>query len=787
MNLSEADTRAKLIDPALYRRGWTEDLIRREESAGVIHLVNDQPRRMTGRVDYTLRIRQRAEEQPLAVALIEAKRESASPADGLEQAKLYADSKRLNVPFVFASNGHQFIEFNRFTGQTRGPLAMAEFPSPLELQDRYEAGIGFRLDAPEARPLVMPYPGGEFRRRYYQDAAIRAVLERIAQCRLRQDAARALLALATGAGKTFIAVNLLRRLADAGQLTRALFVCDRDELRTQALGALYAVFGSDAAQATTTHPEKNARVIVATYQTLGVEHEGDDASYLLRHYPENYFSHLVIDECHRSAWGQWSQVLTRNAAAVQIGLTATPRQLPDDAQPVPGTANDAQITADNLRYFGEPVYEYTMAQAMADGYLAACEIRVRRVDVDETGLTREELAPLQPRDFRTGRALAVDETREQYKKTQFEDRLMLPDRVAAMCEDLFAQLLETGGPEQKTIIFCASDPHADAVAAQLNNLYHPWCQAQGQTPVEHFAFKCTSKSSGGQFIPEFRGSRRRYFIATTVDLLSTGVDVPCVRNVVFFRYLKSPIMFYQMVGRGTRLDDDTGKLMFYLYDYTNVTELFGRSFITPPRPGRPTGGHDTGEDVEPPPPPLIVTVAGVAVQVTSVARSILVDGEPVPLAEYKARIAARLREKAATLEQFRQVWITPPQRQPLIQELVNAGYPPTVVQMLEQWEACDLFDVLAALGYDYAPRTRAERVAAFLDGEADWLAGLPEPTAAAVRALAGQFGPGGTEGLENKRLLDTPAIKLAGGVQALQLAGKPAEVMQETKRRLFGV
>ncbi|NJM13276.1 MAG: DEAD/DEAH box helicase family protein [Synechococcaceae cyanobacterium SM1_2_3] len=266
--------------------------------------------------------------------MIEAKREGLPPNHGLEQAKLYADSQRLNAHFVFSSNGHQFVEFDRFTGQTRGPLPMAEFPTPLELQERYEDGIGFTLDRPEAQPLLTPYPGGEFRRRYYQDAAIRAVLEKIAQCRQRQEPARALLALATGSGKTFIAVNLLKRLADAGQMTRALFICDRDELRTQALGALYAVFGSDAAQATTANPEKNARVVVATYQTLGVDQDGD-ASYLSRHYPENYFSHLIIDECHRSAWGQWSQVLTRNAAAVQIGLTATPRQLPDDAQPTP--------------------------------------------------------------------------------------------------------------------------------------------------------------------------------------------------------------------------------------------------------------------------------------------------------------------------------------------------------------------------------------------------------------------------------------------------------------------
>ena len=120
-------------------------------------------------------------------------------------------------------------------------------------------------------------------------------------------------------------------------------------------------------------------MVVATYQTLGVEGESDDASYLTRHYPENYFSHLIIDECHRSAWGQWSQVLTRNAAAVHIGLTATPRQLPEDVQATAGAQDDQQITADNLRYFCEPVYEYAMAQAMADGYLAACEFRTRKV------------------------------------------------------------------------------------------------------------------------------------------------------------------------------------------------------------------------------------------------------------------------------------------------------------------------------------------------------------------------------------------------------------------------
>jgi len=238
MALSEADTRAKLIDPAIHKRGWTEDLIRREETAGSIEIIGGKARRRArGKVDYVLRVKVNPDTQPVAVALIEAKKDALPPGHGLDQAKGYAACKRLNVPFVFSSNGHMFVEFDGHTGLTSAPRQMAEFPMPAELRVRYEERIGFRLDAPVAKPLLTRYAGGEATRRYYQDAAIRAVLEKIARCRLRGEPTRALLALATGSGKTFIAVNLLKRIADAGQLKRALFVCDRDELRTQALRA----------------------------------------------------------------------------------------------------------------------------------------------------------------------------------------------------------------------------------------------------------------------------------------------------------------------------------------------------------------------------------------------------------------------------------------------------------------------------------------------------------------------------------------------------------------------
>ncbi len=243
--LSEADTCANLIDPAIRKCGWTEDMIRREETAGSIEIIGGKARRRSrGQVDYTLRLKVAAEAQPVAIALIEAKKSSLPPGHGLDQGKAYAHCKRLNVPFVFSSNGHQFVEYDRFTGLTRAPRPMAEFPSP-DLRQRYGRHMGS---------------------------------------------------------------------------------------------------------------------------------------------PENHFSHVVIDECHRSAFGKWSQVLTRNFKAVQVvGLTATPRTL-KTGKKTKEAEQDAQISADNRKYFGEPVYEYDMAQAMEDGHLALCEIQKGRVNLDNAGV-----------------------------------------------------------------------------------------------------------------------------------------------------------------------------------------------------------------------------------------------------------------------------------------------------------------------------------------------------------------------------------------------------------------
>jgi type I restriction enzyme R subunit len=795
MSLSEADTRAKLIDPAIHARGWTEDLIRREITAGAVEIVGGKAhRKAQGRVDYLLRVKATMDAQAVAVALIEAKAEHFSPAHGLEQGKVYAVARRVNVPFVFASNGHLFVEYDAFTGFTSPARPVSQFPTPTELRVRYEQGRGFKLTDPAARPLLTRYPGGEAGRRYYQDAAIRAVFEKIAR---GED--RVLLSLATGAGKTFIAVNLLRRISDAAQLKKALFVCDRDELRTQASGAFQNVFGSDAAQAFRkpdgTNNAKNARIHIATYQTLGVDAEGD-ASFLLAHYPENYFSHIVIDECHRSGFGKWFAVLERNPQAIQIGLTATPRQLdlPEDS---PEAKEDARLRADNLRYFGEPVYEYEIGQGIEDGYLAACEIIRRDIFLDakreserESGVERKDLATKVLTDARTGELLTVQEARERYEASRFEERLVMPERVAAMARDLFANLMATGGPEQKTIVFCASDRHADDVAIAMNNLYAQWCNASEHTPASPFAFKCTAASSGNDYLPDLRGSQRHHFIATTVDLLTTGVDVPVVRNVVFFKYVKSPIAFYQMVGRGTRLDPATGKLMFRVYDYTDATRLFGTldQHRFKPR-SEPDQDGPPKPDGETPPPERILRVEGFEVHVNDAGRYIvtMVDGRamPVTVEEYRERLAEALVRQIPTLEEFRHHWITPPERRELMAHLPDGGKAPLLVRSLDEKENYDLYDVLADLAYGALPLSRPERGNAFGYKHREWVAQMPLTAAATLRALVGQFVRSGIEGLENPQVLRTPEVVRAGGLAALKVLGSPGEVLHQTKERLF--
>jgi type I restriction enzyme, R subunit len=783
--LNEADTRAKLLDPAIHARGWTEDLIKREQSARPIEILAGRARRYGhGRVDYLLCVRVLGPAS-VPLALIEAKDESKHPGFGLDQGKQYAAAGRLSVPFVFSSNGHLFVEFDATTGLTTAARPLAEFPTPEDLLGRWQAATGVDLAAAVSRPLGVPYKRGGFEPRYYQDAAIRAALEAIALGRNRL-----LLSLATGSGKTLIAAHILRRIADAGQMRRALFICDRDELRTQGIDALQKVFGAEVASITTQDVAKNARVAVTTYQSLDMATDDEGTSLLLANFPIDHFSHIVIDECHRSAWGKWKEILEHNPNAIQIGLTATPRRV-IGLELTPEMKADLEISADNIEYFGEPIYEYSMAQGMDDGYLAACEIVKSDIYLDRApnservvGVSRDDLAGKKIRDARTGEALDSTAARDHYSATTFEDDILLPERVQGMAEDFFKHLLVTGGPEQKTIIFCARDRHAEDVAVALDNLYVEWCQAEGRKPAVPYAFRCTADNDGRTKIADFKGSRRHHWIATTVELLTTGVDVPSVQNIAFFRYVRGPMAFTQMVGRGTRIDDATDKLMFRVYDYTNATRLFGGDFLS-----RATPDHDKPPVDEPEAPEPTIEVLGFTVRVSDAGKAVLrnVAGKAVPVAmeEYEREVAERIRERIATLDDLRRAWISPTDRRALLASLPEGEASVRLIQALAGLDDCDLYDVVAQVTFDSVPRTRAHRAYEFTQNNVDWLGAMSTAASGAVRALVDQFARSGTEGLERKEVFETTEVAKAGGIRALAEAGDPRVVLSDTKERVL--
>ena len=764
MSLNETDTCAKLINPALHRRYWTESLIRREQTPGPITIMGAGGRRGRGRrTDYLLHARLEGGGK-LPIAVLEAKAEEFPPDHGLEQAK--EDARLHHVPFAFATNGHRFVEHEFATGRTTRPAPLTEFPTWEDLLRRWDID----LKRAEAAPLLKPRHKDD---RAYQYAAVRAVLERIAR-----GEKRALLSLATGTGKTRIAVSLLRALRDSGHLRRALFVCDRRELRDQALGALGNEFKSDAAQATTRNPEKNAPIVVATYQTLGIDTEDGDDSYLTRHYPENYFSHIIIDECHRSAWGKWSAVLERNPDAVHIGLTATPRTYeyvgdPDDLD----TNDDARITRDNHEYFGEPVYEYSIADAMDDGWLAAmqlvrAEIFIAGLLEREQGVSRDDLDADRLRDAASGERATFSETPEHWDAPALGRRLHIEERLDEMCRDLFARLLETGGPDQKTLIFCASDAHAERVATEMGNLYAIWAERSGARPVDPYAFKCTGASEAAH-LPLFKDNDARAFIACTVDLITTGVDVPWLQNVVWFRYLKSPILFHQMLGRGTRIHAESGKLHFTAYDYTNASRLLDASLAQRPvaeRERKP----DSGEERD---PPSVFEAGGVEVRIEDEGAVVLVpEGgrlRRVTLADYRADITNHILDQVDGIDAFREQWIDKDARAAMLEGLPQHKHSPDILRAAAGLdESCDGYDVLAHLIFDEKPRTRVDRAKRFRKSE----------DRAILRAIALQFGYGGTNALDSGALFRTPAVQAAGGISAFEASDLP---MTDLKRRVL--
>jgi type I restriction enzyme R subunit len=405
------------------------------------------------------------------------------------------------------------------------------------------------------------------------------------------------------------------------------------------------------------------------------------------------------------------------------------------------------------------------------------------------GLTREELAAKHPTDPITGALLTADDLEELYTNHDYNRILILPDLVQAMCADFFAWLCERGDPHQKTIIFCARDTHADDVAAALGNLYAQWCSDNGFARRDNYVFKLTSAAHRPEdLLRELKGASRSHYIATTVDLLSTGIDVPWLENIVFFNYIGSPIRFYQMLGRGTRIAE--GKLTFRIYDYTNASRLLGEDFITRARGVRPLAEVREAPDDEAPGGRREVQVEGFTVTIDEVDHYIMIerDGKEtaVSIEEYEQELARRLLPLAPTLDELRRKWTDPGERNALLDALPRRANGARVLQLLKNQQEYDLYDVLADAVYRAAPKRRIERAYDFRHKQRGSLQALGPRAERVLLALVERFAEAGTEELENKQIWRTDAVRRAGGVAALQGPGiVPAALLSETKRRLF--
>jgi type I restriction enzyme R subunit len=560
--LNEADTCRVFITPALQKAGWGDPLWRIAEqhyfTDGQIVLVGDGHRRRKGKkADYLLRFT-----ESFPIATVEAKAEDLESGAGLQQSKDYAHI--LGLSFAYSTNGHGIEEWD-FTTNTQRSLTA--FPSPDELWQRLCAAKA--LDAARPRnPLLHPYCTKEGKYpRYYQEVAINRTIEAI-----QNGKDRVLINLATGTGKTLIAFQIAWKLwksqwtkSGAERTPRILLLADRNVLRDQAYNT-FEPFENERDTIAEGQAPTNRSVYFSIYQAM---YSGVDGKRLFQKYPRDFFDLIIIDECHRSGFGTWNTILQHFDSAVQLGMTATPKR----------TEN-----IDTYKYFGDPVFVYSLGQGIDDGFLATYKVHRSVTNFTRDGVVIEDVVA-QGAELEVPPEAVVE---DEYGLLDFERKITMPDHVARLCGHL-SKLLHNYGRMEKTMVFCVNQEHALAVSTELNRL-------NSDLNVSDYAVRIVSEegSTGKALLEKFQNTESTTpVVATTVDLLTTGVDAPSIRNIVFMKPVASIVSFKQIVGRGSRLCPDTDKFWFRVIDYTNASRLFDEW----DKPGEPPEG---GPNTKPP-------------------------------------------------------------------------------------------------------------------------------------------------------------------------------------------
>jgi len=692
--MNEAETRAEHIDPALKAAGWglvEGSRILREYHITEGRLEGHGRRGKAQIADYVLVYRN------TKLGVVEAKAFDEELTEGVGQAKSYA--AKMAIRFTYASNGRGIYGIDMLEG-TEGDVA--QYPSPEELWSQTFAAKSAWRDRFAAVPFEDK--GGFFQGRYYQDTAIERVLEAIAGGKQR-----ILLTLATGTGKTFIAFQIVWKLfhsrwnlgREPSRRPRILFLADRNILADQAYNA-FSAFPEDALVRIA--PEdirkkgkvpKNGSVFFTIFQTFmsGPPKDGKPSPYF-GEYPADFFDFIIIDECHRGGANDesnWRDILEYFAPAVQLGLTATPKR------------ND---NIDTYKYFGEPVYVYSLKEGINDGFLTPFKVKQISTTLDEYVYTPDD--KLIEGEVESGK---------RYTEPEFNKIIEIKEREAHRVK-LFMDMIDQ---REKTLVFCATQAHALAVRDLINQM------KTSKDP--NYCQRVTADDGvlGDQALRDFQDNEKNIpTILTTSQKLSTGVDARNIRNIVLMRPINSMIEFKQIIGRGTRLYD--GKDYFTIYDFVKAHHHFSDPEwdgepIEPeikepkpvPPPTGPTEPPKPGPGPTPRPQKIKVKLAdGKArtIQHMMVTSFWHPDGTPMSAQQFMEMLFGKLPEFFKNEAELRALWSAPDTRAKLLQGLAEKGFGKeqmAEMQKIIDAEKSDLFDVLAHVAYALPTLTRQER------------------------------------------------------------------------------
>lgn len=757
---TEADTCRKFVVPKLINAGWDSDphSIAEQRSitdGRIVPVGKGFIRKPPKRVDYLLRF---TRDFPLAV--VEAKASYKAATDGLQQAKNYAEM--LGLKFAYATNGPEIIEFDYLTGVESNLTA---YPTPDELWRRYRIGAGLSDESAASRLLTRSNHAVGKGERYYQQIAVNRVLEAILS-----GNRRLLLTMATGTGKTVVAFQLCWKLwnarwnrTDEYRRPRLLYLADRNILVDQPKDGIFAAFQDARHKIEGGVVVQSREMYFAIYQAMA---EDERREGLFRSYQADFFDLIIIDECHRGSArddSSWRTILEYFEPAYQLGLTATPLR---------------EDNRDTYRYFGNPIYEYSLRQGIDDGFLAPYRVHRVITEWDAAGWR-----PSQNELDRYGRAIPD----EEYQTKDFERVVALRARTRAIATHL-TEFLKKTDRFAKTIVFCVDQEHASEMRQELSNL-------NSDLVATYPDYVCRVTADEGDI---GRGHLGRFqdvdtkvpTILTSSQLLTTGVDAPTCKNVVLARVVSSMSEFKQIIGRGTRVRDDYGKLWFNIIDYTGSAT---RLFADPAFDGDPTRiteeevdaegtttfketvlEADESEPVEEGAPQIIDPTTGRREKFyfdggqVEIAAHLVYEldqnGKQLRVVRYADYAGEAVRTLCPTAPALHEKWSDPAKRSEIIEGLRERGVDFAELAEIAQQPDADPFDLLCHLAFNAPLRTRRERAQELKARKPDFFTRYSPEARAVLEELLEKYAEHGDAQFALPDVLRIPPISSHGQV-----------------------